>query len=98
TSRELKHWPPPARRGLGMCACGLKRAIYLALTEERYAVGGLEAAKVIGAPPLRSAEDQASLWEGLRTGEIQTIGSDNTSWTPDQRRLALMISRGFRME
>jgi dihydropyrimidinase len=61
------------------------RPIYLGLTDERYAVGGVEAAKLAGAPPLRSAEDQAALWEGLRTGEIQTIGSDNTSWTPEQK-------------
>jgi dihydropyrimidinase len=61
------------------------RPIYLVLTDQRYAVGGLEAAKMAGAPPLRSAEDQAALWEGLRTGEIQTIGSDNTSWTPEQK-------------
>jgi dihydropyrimidinase len=65
------------------------RPIYLALTDERYAVGGLEAAKFVGAPPLRSAADQAALWEGLRTGEIQTIGSDNTSWTPDQKAVGV---------
>jgi dihydropyrimidinase len=61
------------------------RPIYLALTEERYAAGGAEAAKFVGAPPLRTARDQAALWEGLRSGDIQAIGSDNTSWTVEQK-------------
>jgi len=65
------------------------RPIYLVLSDERYAAGGLEAAKLAGAPPLRSAADQAALWEGLRTGEIQTIGSDNTSWTPQQKAVGM---------
>jgi dihydropyrimidinase len=71
------------RRGLRVWA--ETRPIYLALTEERYAVGGAEAAKFIGAPPLRSGLDQAALWDGLRSGDIQTIGSDNTSWTVEQK-------------
>ena len=37
------------------------------------------------APPLRTARDQAALWEGLRSGDIQAIGSDNTSWTVAQK-------------
>jgi dihydropyrimidinase len=61
------------------------RPIYLALTDERYRTGGTEAAKVVGAPPLRSAADQAALWDGLRSGDIQAIGSDNTSWTVQQK-------------
>jgi len=71
------------RRGIRVWA--ETRPIYLALTEERYAVGGTEAAKFIGAPPLRSGLDQAALWDGLRSGDIQTIGSDNTSWTVEQK-------------
>src|SRR6267142_1024145 len=71
------------RRGIRVLA--ETRPIYLALTEERYAVGGTEAAKFIGAPPLRTARDQAALWEGLRSGDIQAIGSDNTSWTVEQK-------------
>ena len=41
--------------------------------------------QVIGAPPLRSGRDQAALWDGLRSGDIQAIGSDNTSWTVEQK-------------
>jgi dihydropyrimidinase len=71
------------RRGLRVW--GETRPIYLGLTEDRYEAGGVEAAKVVGAPPLRGAEDQAALWEALRTGDIQTIGSDNCSWTVEQK-------------
>ncbi|HXA95424.1 MAG TPA: dihydropyrimidinase [Candidatus Dormibacteraeota bacterium] len=71
------------RRGLRVWA--ETRPIYLALTEERYEVGGAEAAKFVGAPPLRTARDQAALWDGLRSGDIQAIGSDNTSWTVEQK-------------
>jgi dihydropyrimidinase len=74
-----------AARAAGQRAWAETRPIYLALTEERYAVGGLEAAKFVGAPPLRSAVDQAALWTGLRNGDIHVIGSDNTSWTSEQK-------------
>jgi dihydropyrimidinase len=72
-------------RQRGLRVWGETRPIYLGLTADRYAAGGLEAAKVAGAPPLRSTDDQAALWDALRTGDIQTIGSDNTSWTVNQK-------------
>ena len=74
-----------AARKRGVKVWAETRPIYLALTEERYEVGGTEAAKFVGAPPLRTARDQAALWEGLRSGDIQAIGSDNTSWTVEQK-------------
>jgi dihydropyrimidinase len=74
-----------AARQRGVRVWGETRPIYLGLTEERYQAGGVEAAKVIGAPPLRRAEDQAALWDGLRTGDIHAIGSDNCSWTAEQK-------------
>jgi dihydropyrimidinase len=58
---------------------------YLGLTDEAYAKGGVEAAKVCGAPPLRTDTDRTALWDALRAGDIQTIGSDNTSWTVKQK-------------
>ena len=72
------------RRGLRVW--GETRPIYLGLTADAYAAGGVEAAKVAGAPPLRTAADQRAMWEALRTGDIQTIGSDNTSWTVEQKK------------
>jgi dihydropyrimidinase len=74
-----------AARRRGVRVWGETRPIYLALTQDRYAAGGVEAAKVVAAPPLRSVLDQAALWEGLRAGDIQAIGSDNTSWTVEQK-------------
>ena len=74
-----------AARRRGLRVWGETRPIYLALTQDRYDAGGVEAAKVVGAPPLRTTEDQAALWEGLRTGDIQAIGSDNCSWTVEQK-------------
>jgi dihydropyrimidinase len=71
------------RRGLKVW--GETRPIYLGLTADAYAAGGVEAAKVAGAPPLRSAADRDALWDALRTGDVQTIGSDNTSWTVEQK-------------
>jgi len=47
--------------------------------------GGVEAAKVCGAPPLRTEADVNALWDALRAGDIQTIGSDNTSWSVEQK-------------
>lgn len=78
-----------AARGAGVRAWAETRPIYLALSKERYAVGGLEAAKLVGAPPLRTIDDQAALWDGLRAGDIQAIGSDNTSWTAEQKAAGL---------
>ena len=74
-----------AARKRGVRVWGETRPIYLGFTSERYDPGGLEAAKVIGAPPLRALPDQAALWDALRAGDLQTIGSDNTSWTVDQK-------------
>lgn len=74
-----------AARKRGVRVWAETRPIYLALTEERYEAGGTEAAKFVGAPPLRTVRDQAALWDGLRAGDIQAIGSDNTSWTVEQK-------------
>jgi dihydropyrimidinase len=77
----------------GVRVWGETRPIYLGLTSERYHPGGLEAAKMVGAPPLRALPDQTALWAALREGALQTIGSDNTSWTVDQKAEGL---RDFR--
>jgi len=37
------------------------------------------------APRAPHRADQAALWDGLRAGDIQAIGSDNTSWTVEQK-------------
>ncbi len=54
---------------------------YLTLTAE--AESGVLAKMV---PPIRRGSDCDRLWEGLRNGDIQTIGTDNTTLTRAEKR------------
>src|SRR5262245_47057539 len=62
-----------AARKRGLRIWGETRPIYLGLTSERYDAGGLEAAKVVGAPPLRALPDQAALRSEEHTSELQSL-------------------------
>ena len=53
---------------------------YLLLDDGKYRLPGFESAKFVLSPPLRGAEDQAALWAGLESGEIDTIGTDHCSF------------------
>jgi dihydropyrimidinase len=55
------------------------RPLYLHLTKERFAEP--DAAKYVGAPPLRDQSDRDALWRGLATGEVDTVCSDHAPWT-----------------
>ena len=55
------------------------RPLYLHLTRERFAEP--DAAKYVGAPPLREAADREALWAGLAAGDIDTLCSDHAPWT-----------------
>jgi dihydropyrimidinase len=46
-----------------------------------------------GSPPLREADDREALWDGLRTGEIQTYCSDHAPWQRSQKLAATDLSR-----
>jgi dihydropyrimidinase len=59
------------------------RPLYLHLTDERYR--GPDAGLYVGQPPLRSAADREALWEGLRAGTIDTLGSDHAPFTAAQK-------------
>lgn len=59
------------------------RPLYLHFTEEVF--GLQDAAKYVGNPPPRRAEDRDRLWEGLATGEVDTVASDHAPWTLDQK-------------
>lgn len=61
------------------------RPAYLYLDSSRYTLPALEGNKFVCWPPLRSADDQAALWEGLRSGEIQTYATDHTTWLAAQK-------------
>jgi dihydropyrimidinase len=55
------------------------RPLYLHLTKDRFSEP--DAAKYVGAPPLRDQSDRDALWRGLATGEIDTVCSDHAPWT-----------------
>jgi dihydropyrimidinase len=53
---------------------------YLLLDASRYETDDFTAAKYVMSPPLRSPENQAQLWSGLRDGTLSTVGSDHCSF------------------
>jgi len=55
------------------------RPLYLHLTRERF--GEPDAAKYVGAPPLRDQSDRDALWRGLEAGAVDTVCSDHAPWT-----------------
>lgn len=67
-----------ARAG-GLAVYVETRPLYLHLTRERFAEP--DAAKYVGAPPLRDQADRDALWRGLAAGEVDTVCSDHAPWT-----------------
>jgi dihydropyrimidinase len=55
------------------------RPLYLHLTRSRFTEP--DAAKYVGAPPLREQADRDALWRGLAAGDIDTLCSDHAPWT-----------------
>ncbi len=53
---------------------------YLILTEEKYHEPNLGGLKYVMSPPLRADADREALWQGLREGLIQTVGTDHCSF------------------
>ncbi len=50
---------------------------YLVLDRTYAERGGFEASKYVMSPPLRDASNQAVLWDGLRSGLVQTVATDH---------------------
>ena len=76
--------PPPWTGAEQARAAGLPvyvetRPLYLHLTRERF--DEPDAAKYVGAPPLRDQSDRDALWRGLAAGEVDTVCSDHAPWT-----------------
>jgi len=59
------------------------RPLYLHLTRSRFTEP--DAAKYVGAPPLREQADRDALWRGLAAGDIDTLCSDHAPWTLDAK-------------
>jgi dihydropyrimidinase len=67
-----------ARRRGGHVFCETRPA-YLFLDDSRYETTTGDAALAVCLPPLRGKQEQPALWNGLRSGHIQTVGSDHTA-------------------
>jgi dihydropyrimidinase len=59
------------------------RPLYLHLTRSRFAEP--DAAKYVGAPPLREQADRDGLWQGLAAGDVDTLCSDHAPWTLEHK-------------
>lgn len=53
---------------------------YLVLDQSYLEKPDFEGAKYVWSPPLRQKKDQEVLWNALKTGQLQTIGSDQCSF------------------
>jgi dihydropyrimidinase len=62
---------------------------YLLFTDERYAAEPREAAHLVCAPPIRSAEDQASLWQALANDSLSILATDHCPYTRAQKEAYL---------
>ncbi|MGH3410979.1 MAG: amidohydrolase family protein, partial [Streptosporangiaceae bacterium] len=59
------------------------RPLYLHLTRSRFTEP--DAAKYVGAPPLREQADRDGLWRGLAAGDVDTLCSDHAPWTLEHK-------------
>ena len=60
---------------------------YLLLDDSAYSKPDFGGAVYVCAPPLRKKEDQECLWAALAKGEIQTVATDQCSFTLEQKAL-----------
>ena len=60
---------------------------YLLLDDSVYSRPEFEGAKFVCAPPIRKKEDQDCLWSALAAGDIQTVATDQCSFTWAQKQL-----------
>lgn len=62
---------------------------YLLLDDSVYSRPDFEGAKFVCAPPIRKKEDQDCLWNALAEDKIQTIATDQCSFTWEQKKMGL---------
>lgn len=60
---------------------------YLLLDDSAYSKPDFGGAVYVCAPPLRKKEDQDCLWKALAKGEIQTVATDQCSFTLEQKAM-----------
>jgi len=72
-------------RGRGLKVFGETCTQYLLLTRNDLDKPGLEGAKWVCSPPLRTHDDQEALWRALELGDLQLISSDHAPYTMDEK-------------
>lgn len=82
TAAEVECIREAKRRGVDLFAEVSPNHLFL--TEEEYATWGTF---VQMNPPLRTARDREALWQGLREGVLDTIGTDHAPHTQEEKRL-----------
>ena len=58
---------------------------YLLLTDEKLAEPDFRGANYVCSPPLRSSDHHDPLWNGLRVGDLQAVGTDHAPFFFEQR-------------
>lgn len=62
---------------------------YLFLDVDELARPGFEGARYVCSTPLRPAEHQAALWQGLRTNDLSVVSTDHCPFCTSQKELGL---------
>lgn len=70
-------------RGRGLKVFGETCTQYLTLTVDDLDRPGLDGAKWVCSPPLRTREDQEALWRSLDNGDLQLVSSDHAPYRFD---------------
>ncbi|CAM4395677.1 dihydropyrimidinase [Paenibacillus alkaliterrae] len=73
-------------RSLGADVWGETCPQYLVLDQSYLEKPDFEGAKYVWSPPLREAYHQDVLWNALKSGQLQTIGSDHCSFNFDGQK------------
>lgn len=71
-------------RGRGVKVFGETCTQYLLLTKTDLDKPGIEGAKWVCSPPLRTERDQQALWQALMLGDLQFVSSDHAPYTFDE--------------
>ncbi|MEZ5850868.1 MAG: dihydropyrimidinase [Hyphomicrobiaceae bacterium] len=71
-------------RGRGLKLFAETCTQYLTLTVDDLDRPGLEGAKWVCSPPLRTREDQEALWQALELGDLQFVSSDHAPYRFDE--------------
>lgn len=87
SKKSLEHIKKARARGLKIYAETCPQ--YLLLDDSLYDGPFEEVCKYVMSPPLRKKEDREALWEALRSGVIQTIGTDHCPFTLEQKKTGL---------